>query len=172
MRRPISEVDFSLVPGATQWEAFAAALHFAPSATRARSLRSLPLAALGARLAFPGQGRFASKHAHRAQRKERDEQGRVDRKAHAGPRSWSSAPAKTSATCVSRSTTGARPRYIDLVAFGEQAESSAAEFEKGSKVEAKGSLRYSEWEVKPKGKAKGTEKRSKHSVIVRELVAA
>lgn len=62
VRRPISEVDFSLVPGAARWEAFAAALHFAPSATRARSLRSLPLAALGARLAFPGQGRFASKH--------------------------------------------------------------------------------------------------------------
>lgn len=67
---------------------------------------------------------------------------------------------------------GGKTTFIDLVAFGEQAESSAAEFEKGSRVEAKGSLRYSEWEVKPKGKAKGTEKRSKHSVIVRELATA
>jgi len=66
---------------------------------------------------------------------------------------------------------GGQTTFIDLVAFGEQAESSAAEFEKGSKVEAKGSLRYSEWTAKPKGKAKA-EKRSKHSVIVRELVAA
>jgi single stranded DNA-binding protein len=66
---------------------------------------------------------------------------------------------------------GGKTTYIDLVAFGEQAASSAAEFEKGSRVEAKGSLRYSEWEVKPKGRAKA-QKRSKHSVIVRELAAA
>ena len=62
-RAPISSGLTHLVPGAARREAFAAALHFAPSAPRARSLRSLPLAALGARLAFPGLGRFASKHA-------------------------------------------------------------------------------------------------------------
>ena len=33
---------------------------------------------------------------------------------------------------------GKTPLFIDLVAFGEQAEASAAEFEKGSQVEAKG----------------------------------
>jgi single stranded DNA-binding protein len=66
---------------------------------------------------------------------------------------------------------GGQTTYIDLAAFGEQAEAFAAEFEKGSRVEAKGALRYSEWEVKSKGKAKA-QKRSKHSVIVRELVAA
>lgn len=61
--------------------------------------------------------------------------------------------------------------FIDVVAFGELAD-SGAELKKGSEVEVSGSLRYSEWEAKPKGKAKGGEKRSKHSVIARELVAA
>ena len=60
------------------------------------------------------------------------------------------------------------PLYIDLAAFGEQAESSA-ELKKGTQVEVKGALRYSEWT--PKGSEDG-QKRSKHSVIVRELVPA
>jgi single-strand DNA-binding protein len=54
--------------------------------------------------------------------------------------------------------------FIDVVAFGEQA-TSCSGLNKGSEVEVSGSLRYSEWE------SDGA-KRSKHSVIVRELVAA
>jgi single-strand DNA-binding protein len=61
--------------------------------------------------------------------------------------------------------------FIDVVAFGELA-SSSAELKKGTEVTLEGALRYSEWEAKPKGKAKQGEKRSKHSVIVRELVAS
>jgi single stranded DNA-binding protein len=61
--------------------------------------------------------------------------------------------------------------FIDVVAFGELAESSA-ELKKGAEIEVDGALRYSEWEVSPKGKAKSSQKRSKHSVIARELVAA
>jgi single stranded DNA-binding protein len=59
--------------------------------------------------------------------------------------------------------------FIDVVAFGDLAD-SGAELKKGSEVEVNGSLRYSEWEAK--GSAKGkAQKRSKHSVIVRELVS-
>ena len=54
--------------------------------------------------------------------------------------------------------------FIDVVAFGERAE-AAREFSKGDQVQVDGSLRYSEWEYEGA-------KRSKHSVIVRELVAA
>jgi len=60
--------------------------------------------------------------------------------------------------------------FIDVVAFNELAESSA-ELKKGAEIEVDGALRYSEWEAKPSGKGKA-QKRSKHSVIVRELVAA
>ena len=65
----------------------------------------------------------------------------------------------------------APPLFIDVVAFGEQAEASA-ELKKGSEIEVEGALRYSEWEAKSSPRAKSTQKRSKHSVIVRELVAA
>jgi single-strand DNA-binding protein len=54
--------------------------------------------------------------------------------------------------------------FIDVAAFGELAE-TCGELEKGAQVEVSGSLRYSEWE------SDGA-KRSKHSVIARELVAA
>ena len=62
------------------------------------------------------------------------------------------------------------PLFIDVVAFGDQAESSAA-LKKGDQITIKGALRYSEWEAKGP-RAKSTQKRSKHSVIVRELVPA
>jgi len=58
------------------------------------------------------------------------------------------------------------PLFIDVVAFGETAESSA-ELKKGEQVQVKGALRYSEWESKDP--AASGQKRSKHSVIVREL---
>lgn len=61
--------------------------------------------------------------------------------------------------------------FIDAVAFGETAEKSA-DFKKGAEIEIDGALRYSEWEAKTSPRAKSTQKRSKHSVIVRELVAA
>ena len=61
------------------------------------------------------------------------------------------------------------PLYIDLAAFGEQAESSA-ELKKGDQVQVKGALRYSEWTTNPESGE--PQKRSKHSVIVRELVPA
>jgi len=61
------------------------------------------------------------------------------------------------------------PLFIDVVAFGERAESSA-ELKKGAQVEVDGALRYSEWEAKTR--AKKPQRRSKHSVIAQELVAA
>lgn len=67
--------------------------------------------------------------------------------------------------------TGKAPTlFIDVTAFGELAESSAA-LKKGAEVEVDGALRYSEWETKVSGKGKA-QKRSKHSVIARELVAS
>ena len=63
------------------------------------------------------------------------------------------------------------PLFIDVVAFDQLAETSAEGFTKGSRVEVRGALRYSEWESKASPKAK-SQKRSKHSVIARELVAA
>jgi|1186.fasta_scaffold146128_2 single stranded DNA-binding protein len=62
------------------------------------------------------------------------------------------------------------PVFIDLAAFGERADSSA-ELKKGDQVEVTGALRYSEWEAKG-SRGKNPQKRSKHSVIVRELAAA
>jgi len=63
----------------------------------------------------------------------------------------------------------APPLFIDVVAFGERAEKSA-ELKKGAEVEVDGALRYSEWEAKtPRQKP---QRRSKHSVIAQELVAA
>ena len=61
------------------------------------------------------------------------------------------------------------PLFIDVVAFDEKAE-AAADLRKGSQVELKGSLRYSEWNTNPESGE--PQKRSKHSVIVRELVSA
>jgi single stranded DNA-binding protein len=67
--------------------------------------------------------------------------------------------------------TGKAPTlFIDVVAFGELAE-AGAELKKGAEVEVDGALRYSEWEAKTSAKGKA-QKRSKHSVIARELVAA
>jgi single stranded DNA-binding protein len=63
------------------------------------------------------------------------------------------------------------PLFIDVVAFNEIAESSAS-LKKGDKVQVKGALRYSEWEAKSSPSSKKAQKRSKHSVIARELVAA
>ena len=63
------------------------------------------------------------------------------------------------------------PLFIDVVAFDQLAETSAEGFTKGSRVEVRGSLRYSEWESKASAKAKA-QKRTKHSVIAREAVAA
>ena len=63
------------------------------------------------------------------------------------------------------------PLFIDVVAFGETATESA-KHSKGDQVEVDGSLRYSEWEAKATPNSKKTQKRSKHSVIVRELAAA
>jgi single stranded DNA-binding protein len=61
------------------------------------------------------------------------------------------------------------PLFIDLVAFNETAESSAS-LKKGDQVQVKGALRYSEWSAKDA--PEGSRKRSKHSVIVRELATA
>ena len=63
------------------------------------------------------------------------------------------------------------PLFIDVVAFDELAEASAEGFEKGSRVKVRGPLRYSEWEAKASARSK-PQKRSKHSVIAHELVAA
>jgi single stranded DNA-binding protein len=63
------------------------------------------------------------------------------------------------------------PLLIAVVAFGDTATESATH-SKGDQVEIEGSLRYSEWEAKSSPKSKKTQKRSKHSVIVRELAAA
>ncbi len=62
------------------------------------------------------------------------------------------------------------PLFIDLVAFGDLAEKSA-ELKKGTEVEVSGALRYSEWEAKATPRSKRAQKRSKHSLIVRELAA-
>ncbi len=63
------------------------------------------------------------------------------------------------------------PVFIDLVAFNELAEECGEKFAKGAKVELVGALRYSEWEFRASPKAK-PQKRSRHSVIVREINAA
>ena len=60
--------------------------------------------------------------------------------------------------------------YIDVVAFGELADSSA-ELSKGAEVAVSGVLRYEEWESADADTG-STQKRSKHSVIAREVVAA
>jgi single stranded DNA-binding protein len=55
--------------------------------------------------------------------------------------------------------------FIDVVAFGELAADSA-ELSKGQAIRVEGSLRYSEWETKTEPK----QKRSRHSIIAREVV--
>ena len=63
------------------------------------------------------------------------------------------------------------PVFIDVVAFNDLAGVCGESFAKGSPVEVRGALRYSEWEFKPNGKGK-PQKRSKHSVIAGEVKAA
>jgi single-strand DNA-binding protein len=63
------------------------------------------------------------------------------------------------------------PVFIDVAVFDERAEQASA-MKKGDQVSVEGSLRYSEWEAKASARSKKTQKRSKHSVIARELAAA
>ncbi|WFB36083.1 single-stranded DNA-binding protein [Kiritimatiellota bacterium B12222] len=53
-----------------------------------------------------------------------------------------------------------RPCYVDVTAFGGQAEASNKYLEKGSPILLEGKLRYETWEAKD-----GGGKRSKHSVV-------
>ncbi|MGA0333199.1 MAG: single-stranded DNA-binding protein [Kiritimatiellia bacterium] len=53
-----------------------------------------------------------------------------------------------------------RPCYVDVTAFGRQAETCNEYLEKGSPVLLEGKLRYETWEAKD-----GGGKRSKHSVV-------
>lgn len=62
------------------------------------------------------------------------------------------------------------PLFIDVVAFNDLAGECGERFAKGSRVEVRGALRYSEWEYRSSPKAKA-QKRSKHSVIVSEVKA-
>jgi single-strand DNA-binding protein len=142
---------------------FAAPLDFAPSASRARSLRSLSLrCALG-----QFRGYFVSQANTAPAGRKKDKMnivklhGRLTRDAKYLERSET----KVCDMRLAVNGSGKAPTlFIDVAAFGEQAE-SAAELKKGAEVEVSGSLRYSEWET-------DGEKRSRHSVIVRELVAA
>jgi single-strand DNA-binding protein len=54
------------------------------------------------------------------------------------------------------------PCYIDVAAFKAQAEACAKYLGKGSQVAVSGAIRYSEWK-------KDGSKRSKHSVLAREV---
>ncbi len=63
------------------------------------------------------------------------------------------------------------PLFIDVVAFKDRAIECAESFSKGSRVEVRGALRYSEWESTSTPKAK-PQKRSKHSVIAAEVKPA
>jgi len=62
------------------------------------------------------------------------------------------------------------PLFIDVVAFKDLAGECGESFAKGSQVEVRGSLRYSEWDAKNSSKGKA-QKRSKHSVIASEVKA-
>lgn len=53
-----------------------------------------------------------------------------------------------------------RPCYVDITAFGRQAETSNEYLSKGSPVLLEGKLRYETWDAKD-----GSGKRSKHSVV-------
>jgi len=53
-----------------------------------------------------------------------------------------------------------RPCYVDITAFGKQAEACNQYLSKGSPVLIEGKLRYETWEAKD-----GSGKRSKHSVV-------
>jgi len=55
--------------------------------------------------------------------------------------------------------------FIDVAAFGDLA-SEAAELDKGKAIRVEGALRYSEWETK----TEPPQKRSRHSVIAREVI--
>ena len=65
----------------------------------------------------------------------------------------------------------ASPLFIDVVAFKDRAIECAESLSKGSQVEVRGALRYSEWESKLTPKAK-PQRRSKHSVIAAEVTPA
>ncbi len=128
----------------------------------------------GARLAFPGPGRFASKHQpHRGQQEGKDEQGSAGGSAdQEDPELNERGDRKVCDLRLAVNGPGnTPPLFIDVVAFDQLAQTSAEGFSKGSRVEVRGALRYSEWESKASPKAKA-QKRSKHSVIARELVAA
>jgi single stranded DNA-binding protein len=64
-----------------------------------------------------------------------------------------------------------RPLFIDVVAFKDRAVECAETLSKGSQVEVRGSLRYSEWESKPTLRSK-SQRRSRHSVIAAEVKPA
>lgn len=145
----------------------------APSAAPARSLRSLSLlrSVLG-RLSGSGvvsQANPAPPGTEgRIQMNIVKLNGRLTRDPEYGERSET----KVCDMRLAVNGTGKTPTiFIDVAAFGEQAQ-AAAELKKGAEVEVTGSLRYSEWEAKTSSGSKKTQKRSKHSVIVRELVAA
>ncbi len=53
-----------------------------------------------------------------------------------------------------------RPCYVDVTAFGRQAETCNQYLHKGSSILLEGKLRYETWEAKD-----GSGKRSKHSVV-------
>ena len=169
-RSPAASAPSVWVPSEAGGRAFAAALHFAPSAHHARSLCSLPLSVRAS--PFPGLGRFASKHQpHRGQQEGKDEQGRAAGPPDQGPRAQY-ARGPRSATCDSPSTARATHRPSSSTSSRSTSWPRSAEgFSKGSRVEVRGALRYSEWESKASPKAKA-QKRSKHSVIARELEAA
>ena len=63
------------------------------------------------------------------------------------------------------------PLFIDVVAFKDRAIECAESLSKGSQVEVRGALRYSEWEAKASGRSK-PQRRSKHSVIAAEVKPA
>jgi single-stranded DNA-binding protein len=61
-----------------------------------------------------------------------------------------------------------RPSFIDLVALDAEAEDYADRFAKGDVVTGEGELTYSEWESKPRGRARA-QKHSKHSIFIVEI---
>ena len=144
--------------------------HFAPAAHGARSLRSLPLRCAARSL---GAGSFRKQTPPTGQNRKVEMNnvrliGRLTKDPELSERSGT----KVCDMRLAVNNPGNAPTtFIDVVVFGERADASS-EFEKGAQVEVAGSLRYSEWEAKSSPKAKSTQKRSKHSVIVRELAAA
>jgi single-strand DNA-binding protein len=58
---------------------------------------------------------------------------------------------------------GESPLFIDVAAFGHEAEACAEYLNKGQQIAASGRLVYREWETRSK------EKRSKHQLIARRI---